>query len=241
MIIIYYLFFVYFSKRNSADNTKQELETVRQQLQSYQSRINQLESLLLRNISSDTHTLTRHLIPESSMSNSVVEKIRTRNEQQTSELTTVIPLTNDNDESSIDDDNDADSNMIDLTNIHEGSLSPHGFSTQQFSTTKSAIDILHSIIQQTTTLDLPTIKKLKVRKLDDNDDDSEENNDYLVRPLISNNQKNSQRTFNKYGGHTIPITRRISNISFKSKLKTNKSKRPSTKNNHKITTFFDLN
>ena len=126
--------------------------------------------------------------------------------------------------------------MIDLTNVPEPSSSPFGFSTQQFSNTSSAIDILHSIIQETTSiLDLPTTKKMKVRKLDD---DTEENDDYLVRPLVQN-QKNFQRTFNKYGGHSsIPITRRISNTSFKSKSKLTKSKNSGTKNNLKITTFF---
>jgi len=143
------------------------------------------------------------------------------------------------DESSKDDDND--SNMVDLTNIPERSPSPIGFSTQQFSTTSSAIDILHSIIQQTTTtLDLPEMKKTKVRKLDD---ETEENHDYLVRPFVQN-QRNFQRTFNKFGGHSMPLTRRISHTSFKSKTKSTKS-RPttstSTRNNHKITTFFDLN
>jgi hypothetical protein len=128
--------------------------------------------------------------------------------------------------------------MIDLTNVPERSPSPSGFSTQQFSTTTSAIDILHSIIQETTSsLDLPIIKKQKIRKLND---DTEENNDYLVRPYISN-ENNFKRTFNKYGGHTIPITRRISNTTFKSKSKITKSKTNLTKNNHKITTFFDLN
>jgi hypothetical protein len=146
----------------------------------------------------------------------------------------VIPLIDD--ESSKDD--DVDSNMIDLTNVPERSTSPVGFSTQQFSTTASAIDILHSIIQETaSSLDLPAMKKMKVRKLDD---DTEENDDYLVRPLVRN-QNNFQRSFNKYGGHSIPVSRRISNTSFKSKPKSTKSKSSSTKNNLKITTFFDLN
>lgn len=123
--------------------------------------------------------------------------------------------------------------MIDLTNVPERSISP-----SDFSNTTSAIDILHSIIQETTScLDLPTMKKQKVRKLDD---DQEENNDYLVRPLITNSN-NFQRTFNKYGGHTNPITRRISNTTFKSKTKLTRVKSHSTRNNHKITTFFDLN
>jgi hypothetical protein len=170
------------------------------------------------------------------MSDSVTQKVRVRIEQP------IIPLIDDDDESSKDD--DTDSNMIDLTNVPErSSPSPSElFSTQQFSTTSSAIDILHSIIQETTSsLDLPRIKKLKVRKLDD--DDTEENdNDYLVRPLIRNENNKYQRTFNKYGGHTInPITRRINNTTFKSKSKITKSKTTSTKNNHKITTFFDLN
>jgi len=195
----------------SADNTKIELASVRQQVESYQSRINQLESLLLRNVSPDTRTHTRHKKPSES---------------------NVIPL--------IDDENSKDENMIDLTNVSERSPSPIGFSTQQFSTTTSAIDILHSIIQETTSsLNLPTMKKMKVRKLDD---DTEENDDYLVRPLIQN-QNNFKRTFNKYGGHSIPITRRINNntTTFKSKSRLNKTKTTSTKNNHKITTFFDLN
>jgi len=171
------------------------------------------------------------------MSDSVTQKVRTRIEQP-SKSPTIIPLIDD-DESSKDD--DIDSNMIDLTNVPEcSSPSPSGlFSTQQFATTSSAIDILHSIIQETTSnLDLPTIKKLKVRKLDD---DTEENDDYLVRPLIRNENNKYQRTFNKYGGHTNPITRRINNTTFKSKSKIIKSKPTSTKNNHKITTFFDLN
>jgi hypothetical protein len=202
-----------FSQNTSVDNTKQELASVRQQLESYQARVNQLESLLLRNVSSDTRTISRRVRPSES---------------------TVIPLIDD--DSSKDD--DTDSNMIDLTNVPERSPSPVGFSTQQFSTTTSAIDILHSIIQETTSsLDLPTMKKMKVRKLDD---DTEENDDYLVRPLVQN-QKNFQRSFNKYGGHSIPITRRINNTSFKSKPKLTKSKSSSTKNNLKITTFFDLN
>jgi len=78
---------------------------------------------------------------------------------------------------------------------------------------------------------------MKVRKLDD---DTEENDDYLVRPFVRN-QDNFKRTFNKYGGHSIPMTRRISNTSFKSKPKLPKTKSTSTKNNLKITTFFDLN
>lgn len=143
------------------------------------------------------------------------------------------------DESSKDDDND--SNMVDLTNVPERSSSPIGFSTQQFSTTSSAIDILHSIIQQTTTtLDVPEMKKMKVRKLDD---DAEENHDYLVRPFLQN-QRSFQRTFNKFGGHSMPFTRRISSTSFKSKTKSTKPRHSSTttnRNNHKITTFFDLN
>lgn len=123
--------------------------------------------------------------------------------------------------------------MIDLTNVPERAASPSGFAT-----TSSAIDILHSIIQQTSSsLDPPVTKKLKVRKLDD---ETEENEDYLVRPLVSNT-KNFQRSFNKYGGHTIPIARRTSQISFKSKTKINRSRNSSTKNNLKITTFFDLN
>ncbi len=145
----------------------------------------------------------------------------------------MIPLIDDDD-----DDDDLDSNMIDLTDVPERSSSPCGFSTQQFATTTSAIDILHSIIQETTSsLDLPTIKKMKVRKLDD---DTEENDDYLVRPLIEK-QNNFKRTFNKYGGHSIPFTRRISNTTMKSKSRLMKSKTTSTKNNLKITTFFGLN
>lgn len=166
------------------------------------------------------------------MSESVSQKVRVRLEKPSE--STIIPLIDD--ESSKDD--DTDSNMIDLTNVPEPSSSPSGFSTQQFSTTSSAIDILHSIIQETTSsLDFPTMKKLKVRKLDD---DTEENDNYLVRPFIAN-QKNFQRTFNKYGGHEIPMTRRISNTTFKSKSKLPKSKSTSAKNNLKITTFFDLN
>ncbi|CAF1451759.1 unnamed protein product, partial [Rotaria sordida] len=64
-----------------------------------------------------------------------------------------------------------------------------------------------------------------------------ENNDYYVRPLIQN-QNNYQRTFNKFGGHTISINRRINNTTFKTKTK---SKSTKLKNNHKITRFFDLN
>ncbi|CAF0801316.1 unnamed protein product [Adineta steineri] len=213
----------------SVDNTNQELASVRQQLESYQSRVNQLESLLLRTASPDTRTLARRVLHESPMSDSVTQKVRIRS-QEPSESTRV-PLIDD--ESSKDDD-DNDSNMVDLTNVPESSFP--SYSTQQFSTTTSAIDILHSIIQETTSsLDLPTMKKMKVRKLDD---DTEENDDYLVRPLI-HNEKNFQRTFNKFGGHTsIPITRRISNTSFKSKSKSTKSKPTSTRNNHKITNFF---
>lgn len=210
------LFLVFvFSQKSSSDGSKQELISLRQKLESYQSRINQLESLLDRNVTSEKAD--------------VKSKVRTN------------PLIDD--ESSKDDDNDDnDSNMVDLTNIPERSPSPIGFSTQQFSTTSSAIDILHSIIQQTTTtLDLPEMKKMKVRKLDD---ETEENHDYLVRPFVQN-QRNFQRTFNKFGGHSMPLTRRISHTSFKSKTKSTKS-RPSTsttstRNNHKITTFFDLN
>ncbi|CAF4430604.1 unnamed protein product, partial [Rotaria magnacalcarata] len=64
--------------------------------------------------------------------------------------------------------------------------------------------------------------------------------DYLVRPLVRN-ENNFQRSFNKFGGHSIPITRRLSSTTFKSKSKSTKLKRIPTKNNHKITTFFDLN
>jgi hypothetical protein len=166
------------------------------------------------------------------MSDSVTQKVRVRSEQ--SSESTTIPLTND-DESSKDD--ESDSNMIDLTNVPEPESSSR-FSTQQFATTTSAIDILHSIIQETASnFDLPSMKKMKVRKLDE---DTEENDDYLVRPFVQN-QNNFQRTFNKYGGHSIPIVRRTSNLSFKSKPKLNRPKGTSTKNNHKITTFFDLN
>jgi len=66
---------------------------------------------------------------------------------------------------------------------------------------------------------------MKVRKLDD---DQEENDDYLVRPLIRNDN-NYKRTFNKYGGHTNPFPRRLSNTTFKSKPKLTKSKSLSTK------------
>ncbi|CAF1492953.1 unnamed protein product [Adineta ricciae] len=202
----------------SADNAKQELASVRQQLESYQSRINQLESLLLRNTSSDT---------QSPRASDVTEKSHVR--AQESRSCAII-----DDESSKDD--DTDSNMIDLTNIPEQTT----FSTQQFATSSSAIDILHSIIQETTSsLDLPTMKKQKVRRLDD---DEEENEDYLVRPIIRN-QTNFQRTFNKFGGHSNPIIRRVSSTTFKSKPKLTKSRSTTTtaRNNHKITTFFDLN
>jgi hypothetical protein len=169
------------------------------------------------------------------MSDSVTQKVRVRLEQPSEP--TIIPLIDDDDDESSKDD-ETDSNMIDLTNVPEPSSSSSTFSTQQFATTTSAIDILHSIIQETTSsLDLPTMKKMKVRKLDD---DTEENDDYLVRPLIRN-ENNFQRTFNKFGGHSIPPTRRINNITFKSKGKLIKSKSTSTRNNHKITTFFDLN
>ncbi|CAF1303681.1 unnamed protein product [Adineta ricciae] len=202
----------------SADNAKQELASVRQQLESYQSRINQLESLLLRNTSSDT---------QSPRSSDVTEKSHVRAQELKSRAVL-------DDESSKDD--DTDSNMIDLTNIPEQTT----FSTQQFATSSSAIDILHSIIQETTSsLDLPTMKKQKVRRLDD---DEEENEDYLVRPIIRN-QTNFQRTFNKFGGHSNPIIRRVSSTTFKSKPKLAKSRSTTTtaRNNHKITTFFDLN
>ena len=187
---------------NTNDNSKQELITVRQQLESCQSRIQHLESLLHRTTSD-------------------------RQDQPMIE-----------DETSKDDD-DLDSNMIDLTNVPSPSPSSSTttFSTQQFSSSSSAIDILHSIIQETrSTLDLPLIKKQKVRRLDDDID--EQRQDYLVRPLVTH-RENFQRTFNKYGGHTIPFTRRISSTnSFKSKSRLNKSKPTSTRNNHKITTFF---
>ncbi|CAF1403837.1 unnamed protein product, partial [Rotaria sordida] len=68
-------------------------------------------------------------------------------------------------------------------------------------------------------------------------EEHKENNDYYVRPLIQN-QNNYQRTFNKFGGHTISINRRINNTTFKTKTK---SKSTKLKNNHKITRFFDLN
>ena len=225
--------FSLFRQTTAADNTKQELAVVRQQLESYQSRINHLESLLLRTASPDTRTLARRVLHESPMSDSVTQKVRVRPEQS-SESTTIL-LTNDDDESSKDD--ESDSNMIDLTNVPEPASSSR-FSTQQFATTTSAIDILHSIIQETASnFDLPSMKKMKVRKLDE---DTEENDDYLVRPFVQN-QNNFQRTFNKYGGHSIPIVRRTSNLSFRSKPKLNRSKSSTTKNNHKITTFFDLN
>lgn len=212
-----------FSQTTSTDNTKQELASVRQQLESYQSRINQLESLLLRNLSPEKRKPCRRVLHESLLSDSVQEK--------PSKSSTSHPL--DDESSKDDDDDDADSNMIDLTNVPERAASPSGFAT-----TSSAIDILHSIIQETSSsFDLPAMKKLKVRKLDD---DGEENEDYLVRPLVSNS-KSFQRSFNKYGGHTIPTTRRLSQPSFKSKTKLNRSKNSSTKNNLKITTFFDLN
>ena len=139
--------------------------------------------------------------------------------------------------SSIEDDNDeTDSNMIDLTNVAEAAST--SYSTQQFSTASSAIDILHSIIQSTSAGDPPELKKQKVRRLDD---DGEESEDYLVRPFV-NRQENFQRSFNKFGGHSVPFTRRISSgNTFKSKSRLNKSKPTTTRNNHKITTFFDLN
>jgi hypothetical protein len=225
--------FPIFRQTNAADDTKQELASARQQLVSYQSRVNHLESLLLRTTSPDTRTLARRLLHESPMSDSVTQKVRGRLEQPSESTTN--PLMNDDDESSKDDEND--SNMIDLTNVPERSTSPT-FSTQQFATTTSAIDILHSIIQGTSSnFDFPNTKKQKVRRLDD---DTEENDDYLVRPFVKN-QDNFKRTFNKFGGHSIPITRRTSNLSFKSKSKLTKSKSTTTKNNHKITTFFDLN
>lgn len=208
-----------FSQTTSTDSTKQELTSLRQQLESYQSRINQLESLLLRNLSPETGKPSRRAQRESSPSDRVREK-------PSKPSSSTSPVT--------DDESSKDSNMIDLTNVNERASSPSGFAT-----TSSAIDILHSIIQQTSSsLDLPMTKKLKVRKLDD---DTEENEDYLVRPLVANT-KNFQRSFNKYGGHTIiPVTRRISQTSFKSKSKVNRSRNSSTKNNLKITTFFDLN
>ena len=79
------------------------------------------------------------------MSDSVTQKVRVRLEQPF-ESTTVISLIDD--KSSKDDEND--SNRINLTNVSERSPSPISFSTQQFATTTSAIDILHSIIQETT-------------------------------------------------------------------------------------------
>ncbi|CAF1079184.1 unnamed protein product [Rotaria sordida] len=216
----------------TADNTKQELASARQQLESYQSRVNQLESLLLRTASPDTRSFARRVLHESPMSDSVTQKVRVR----LAEPLESIPIPVVDDESSKED--EIDLNMIDLTNVPERSSSSSSssvFSTQQFATTTSAIDILHSVIQETTSsLDLPIIKKMKVRKLDD---DIEENDDYLVRPLVQN-QNNFKRTFNKFGGHSIPITRRISNTTFKSKPKSTKPKHISTKNNHKITTFF---
>ncbi|CAF4213827.1 unnamed protein product, partial [Rotaria sordida] len=51
------------------------LITVRQQLESYQSCINHLESLLLRTTSSDTHTLARHVLDKSSIFDNVTEKV----------------------------------------------------------------------------------------------------------------------------------------------------------------------
>ncbi|CAF5145959.1 unnamed protein product, partial [Rotaria magnacalcarata] len=192
---------------NATDNSKQELASVRQQLESYQSRINQLESLLLRTASPDARSLVRRVLHESPLSDSVTQKVRVRLDEPSK--SNPIPLTDD--ESSKDD--EIDSNMIDLTNVPDQSSSLP-FSTQQFSTATSAIDILHSIIQETSSsLDLPTMKKMKVRKLDD---DIEENDDYLVRPLVRN-ENNFQRSFNKFGGHSIPITRRLSSTTFKSK------------------------
>lgn len=185
---------------------------------------------MFRTASPDTRTLARRVLHESPMSDSVTQKVRVRLEEPLK--SNPIPLIDD--ESSKDEDND--SNMIDLTNIPEPSSSTT-FSTQQFSTTTSAIDILHSIIQETSSsLDLPAIKKMKVRKLDD---ETEEHDSYLVRPMV-HNQNNFQRSFNKFGGHSIPVTRRLSSTTFKSKPKPNKTKRVPTKNNHKITNFFEL-
>ena len=186
-----------FSQMNSTDDTRQELASVRHQLESYQSRINELESRLV-------HQQKKNPIPKKP---SFIEE-----------------------ESSKDDD-ETDSNMIDLTNV------PEPLSTQHFSTTSSAIDILNSIIQGTTGGDLSAgTKKQKVRRLDD---DGEENEDYLVRPLVAP-RENFQRSFNKFGGHSAPFTRRLSSgPTFKSKARLNKAK--PTRNNHKITTFFDLN
>lgn len=188
---------------NSTDDTREELASVRQQLESYQSRINELESRLVRQNQKTAH-----------------QQVRSKSA------------------SSIEDDNDeTDSNMIDLTNVAEAA-STSSFSTQQFSTASSAIDILHSIIQSTSAGDPPELKKQKVRRLDD---DGEESEDYLVRPFV-HRQENFQRSFNKFGGHSVPFTRRISSgNTFKSKSRLNKSKPKTTRNNHKITTFFDLN
>lgn len=221
-----------FRHTTTADNNKQELASLQKQLESYKSRIDELESLLLRSGSPDTRELGRHASNETPLSANVTSKncVKKNKPQRPTTISFI------DDESSKED--ETDSNMIDLTNIPERSSSSPTFSTQQFSTTTSAIDILHSIIQETSSsLDLPTSKKLKVRKLND---DIEDNDDYLVHPFVQN-QNNFQRSFNKYGGHSMPISRRFSGTTFKSKPKSTKSKRVSTKNNHKITTFFDLN
>lgn len=237
---------IFFSRKNdSVDQAKQELASLRQQLDRSQSRINHLEALLARPSSTDVHSSARGLSNRSLSSNSMTKRSRSQQDQSSSSrsLTTIV-----DDESSKDDDNETDSNMVDLTNVIEtesNSSSPtttevNTYSTQQFSNSSAAIDILHSIIQDTgITLDLPGMKKQKVRKLND---DIEENEDYLVRPLV-NKQDNFQRTFNKFGGHSsVPWTRRLgSTNSFKSKSRLSKSKGQSTRNNHKITTFFDLN
>ena len=166
------------------------------------------------------------------MPDSVSQKVRVGLEGPSdSETTRLI-----DDENSKDD--EIDSNMIDLTNIPERSSSPT-LSTQELLTTASAIDILHSVIQQTTsTSNLSRMKKIRVRRLDD--DAEEKNDDFLIRPFLQD-QNNSKRMFNKFGGHSIPISRHSSNTTLKAKSRMTKSKSNSTKNNHKITTFFELN
>lgn len=214
-------------KNEIVENTKQELKSLRQQVEIYKSRIEHLESQLN--------------CPSSNQRNA--EKNEFQRAKSTSARTTADDDNEENqfDQSNSDDDDDHDSNMVDLTNVvknsSSNSSSPQRFSTQQFSNTSSAIDILHSIIQETAIdVDLPKINKQKVRRLDDDVEDQE---DYLVRPLV-NKREQIQRNFNRFGGHSVPFTtRRLSSTNvFKSKLKTNKPRTNSTRNNHKITSFF---
>lgn len=158
---------------------------------------------------------------------------RTATKENSAPVTTI-----DEDDETSNDTEDADSNMIDLTDVPDPSSvsTSTSFSTQQFSNSSLAIDVLHSIIQETSSLDLPLMKKQKVRRLDDEHDEQQQ--DYLVRPLVTN-KTNFQRSFDKYGGHAIPFPRRISNQqSFKSKSRLSKTRPTSTRNNHKITSFF---